>query len=317
MLKIIFQQPPVLSFSPLLLPSTLQANSRTTMDPKCYTQTPLVILFFFLFGVNSVQAVCKPRDLKLRYLTVLSPAPSSPNSQASVPPSKPPAGKVFPSSRPAGPPPTRSPTPAPTPTPNPPSQPPQASPPADNSISPSSSSSFFRRPFDRPRGNLFPQPFVPNTASSSTPPNPAIQELCKNTDYPDLCISSLTPFQLPKVDPISALELVIKACTAHAQMSLAAASKLVTTPNTARGTVAALSDCKEMYSDALDGLQSAIDAIQSRDMGTINSMLSGVVTDAVTCGDGFEGQQSPLGDYDDKLHKMASNGLAIASLIKG
>ncbi|KAB2599316.1 vegetative cell wall protein gp1 [Pyrus ussuriensis x Pyrus communis] len=286
------------------------------MDPRCYTQTPLIILFFFIFGFNSAQAVCKPRDLKLRYLTIPSPSPSSPNSQASVPPSKPQPGQVFPSSRPAGPPPTRSSTPAPTPSPNPPSQPPQASPPAGNSISPSSSSSFLRRSSDSPRGNLFAQPFVLNTASSSTPPNPAIQELCKNTDYPDLCILSLTPFQTPKVDPVSALGMTIKACTAHAQMSLAAASKLVTMPNTARGTIAALSDCKDLYSDALDGLQSAIDAIQSHDIGTINSMLSGVVTDAVTCGDGFEGEQSPLGDYDDKLRKMASNCLAIASLIK-
>ncbi|KAM2769104.1 hypothetical protein PS2_011890 [Malus domestica] len=143
-----------------------------------------------------------------------------PNLQASVPPSKPQPG-----------------------------QPPQASPPAGNSFSPSSSSSFLRRSSVSPRGNLFAQPFVLNTASSSTPPNPAIQELCKNTDYLDLCILSLTPFQPPKVDPVSALGMAIKVCTAHAQMSLAAASKLLTTPNTARGTIAALSDCKDMYSN--------------------------------------------------------------------
>lgn len=78
----------------------------------------------------------------------------------------------------------------------------------------------------------------------------------------------------------------------------------------------AIMDCKDMYSDALDGLQSAMDAIPNKDVGTINSMLSGVISDAVACDDGFEGQKSPFGDYNDKLRKMGSNCLAIASLIK-
>ncbi|KAM0988118.1 hypothetical protein ACFX13_012336 [Malus domestica] len=212
------------------------------MDPRCYTQTPLIILFFFIFGfITPAKAVCKPRDLKLRYLTCRLPCLLVSHSRVKSSLHR---GQQAPHQpvvllRP----------PAPTPSPNPPSQPPQASPPAGNSFSPSSSSSFLRRSSVSPRGNLFAQPFVLNTASSSTPPNPAIQELCKNTDYLDLCILSLTPFQPPKVDPVSALGMAIKVCTAHAQMSLAAASKLLTTPNTARGTIAALSDCKDMYSN--------------------------------------------------------------------
>ncbi|CAB4274906.1 unnamed protein product [Prunus armeniaca] len=289
------------------------------MEPKYYTQSPLIILFFFLLCFNFAQAVCKPRNLNLRYLTIPSTSPNSPsNSQPAMPPTKPQPGQFFPSWRPAGPPPSRTAS-----APNPSSQPPEKPPPAGNSISLSpSSTSFLRHPSDNPkdspRSNLFTQSTYPKSASSFVPPNPAIQQICKNTDYPDICVSSVAPFLplVPKLDPVAVLEMTIKAATTHAKLSLAAASKLVLMNNIARGTAAALSDCKDMYGDALDGLQSAMDAIQSRDIGTINSMLSGVVTDAVTCGDGFEGENSPLGDYDDKLHKMASNCLAIASLIK-
>lgn len=112
------------------------------------------------------------------------------------------------------------------------------------------------------------------------------------------------------------LEMVINACSMHAKLALAAVSKLSMGQNNARRTAMAVIDCKDMYSDALDGLQSALDAIPNKDVGTINSMLSGVISDAVTCDDGFEGQKSPFGDYNDKLRKMGSNCLAIASLIK-
>jgi len=54
----------------------------------------------------------------------------------------------------------------------------------------------------------------------------------------------------------------------------------------------------------------------ARDIGTINTMLSAALTDFVTCEDEFSGETSELSPYDDKGTKMASNCLAIASLIK-
>ncbi|KAL6190873.1 hypothetical protein ACLB2K_037267 [Fragaria x ananassa] len=78
----------------------------------------------------------------------------------------------------------------------------------------------------------------------------------------------------------------------------------------------AIMDCKDMYSDVLDGLQTATDAIAKKDMSTVKSMLTGVISDAVTCEDSFAGQISPLSDFDDKLRNMGNNCLAVASLIK-
>ncbi|XP_050374706.1 pectinesterase inhibitor [Argentina anserina] len=213
-------------------------------------------------------------------------------------------------------------------------QPPAASPRPQNSAptakspSPPSFSSSFFPPLladsskTNPQITLFTQPL--QLSAASLPPvaavDPFVKQLCNNTDHSDVCISSVIPFLSARgktsVDASVMLRMLIKACSIHAEMALAVASKLSTETNDGHGTAMAIMDCKEMYSDVLDGLQTAMNAITNKDMGTINSMLSGVISDAVTCDDGFEGQKSPLGDVDDKLRKMGSNCLAMASLIQ-
>ncbi|PRQ39407.1 putative pectinesterase inhibitor domain-containing protein [Rosa chinensis] len=284
-----------------------------------------ILLFFFVFCLSSAEAACPPKN---PYLTYLFPSPA-PDCQPSVRPSKPtppsaiPAlslpssnlkprlRQIFPSSL----------------------QPPVASPRPQNSAptasfpSPSYLSSFFPRPLSgstktSPRSNLFMQSRQLSAASSPSPAavDPAAKQLCNNTNYTDLCISSILPFLSARgktsIDAITMLQMVIKACSIHAQMALAAASKYSTEPNNAHRTTMAIMECKDMYSEALDGLQTALDAIPDKDIATINTMLSGVISDAQTCEDGFEGHKSPLSDFDDKLRKMGSNCLAIASLIK-
>ncbi|KAK9288788.1 hypothetical protein L1049_017252 [Liquidambar formosana] len=145
----------------------------------------------------------------------------------------------------------------------------------------------------------------------------AIQKICDKTDNPSLCISSISPFLKgagAKIDVHSVIEMAIKACSHHAKLAILAASKLARGSSDAT-TVSSINDCKDFYSDALDNLQSARDAIASRDIGTINIMLSAAVTDFGTCEDGFAGESSPLAHFNEKLSKLASNCLAIASLI--
>ena len=76
-------------------------------------------------------------------------------------------------------------------------------------------------------------------------------------------------------------------------------------------------DCREQYSNALENLQRASDAIPSRDLGTVTIMLSAVVADVSTCESGFEDLKSSSFkvDSDGLVGIMASNCLAIAHLI--
>ncbi|KAH7513468.1 hypothetical protein FEM48_Zijuj12G0203100 [Ziziphus jujuba var. spinosa] len=160
--------------------------------------------------------------------------------------------------------------------------------------------------------NLFNQP-TPKTEPTTV--DPAVKKICDSTDYPTLCLASLTPFLIVgKTDPVSILELAIKASTQQAKLALEAATKLASAPNLPPRKASGLSDCQYMFNDALDNLESAMDAIPSKDYGTVNSMLSAVITDSETCEDGFTGQ-SPLAEFDDKLRMMGSNCLAISSLI--
>jgi|UniRef100_A0A2N9IQB4 pectinesterase inhibitor-like protein len=169
-----------------------------------------------------------------------------------------------------------------------------------------------------PPPNSPPKPSPSPDSAPTLSMDPSIKKICETTDNPDLCVSSIAPFLSGKTDPISVLEMAINAATQHAKNAMAMASKLSAVPKATTDSANAplFEDCKEMYSDALDNLQSAMDAIPSRDIGTINSMLSAALTDFVTCEDGFSGETSPLSPYDDKGTKMASNCLAIASLIK-
>ncbi|KAL4643117.1 hypothetical protein ACB092_02G070500 [Castanea dentata] len=195
---------------------------------------------------------------------------------------------------------------------NPPSIP--ASMDSQKTINPSSESS----------NSLSLQTDIVKTSPHSNPPSipasmdPAIKKICDSTDNPALCLSTLAPFLSGKTDPISVLEMAIKACTQHVKDAIATASVLtnVHKASTDSGNIPFFKDCTEMYNDALDNLQSAMDAIPARDIGTINTMLSAALSDFVTCEDEFSGETSELSPYDDKGTKMASNCLAIASLIK-
>jgi len=147
----------------------------------------------------------------------------------------------------------------------------------------------------------------------------ALKTICASTDYPYLCLSSLSPFLTGNLDLVSILETAIKACTHHAENATAEATKIALDPTTPATTVSYLQSCKDSYDDALDNLEAAADAIKARDIGTINSMLSAALTDFGSCDEGFAetpGGKSPMADIDDMLGHLASNCLALASLLK-
>lgn len=245
-----------------------------------YSLIQLIIFFFlFLFHYYSAEALCVARNFT--YLE-----PSSSNAQ-DVP----------------SPPQTQQELSANTPTADPPSKTPSSSPtlPTD-------------APKDSPRSlSLINQPMKAEVSASV---DTSVKKICASTDYVDVCLSSLAPYLVPgKTDPVSVLESAIKATTEHAKQSMAEATKQAKAPNLPTRKANALSDCQYMFSDALDNLQSATEALPSRDMDTVKTMLSAVITDSETCEDDFTGV-SPLADFDAKLRMLGSNCLAIASLIK-
>ncbi|KAG1365298.1 putative Pectinesterase inhibitor 4 [Cocos nucifera] len=244
---------------------------------------------------------CLPRNSSPTYLYDSSPLPApasapspSPKSSRSPSPSPSPCPARSPSLTPTSSSPSVNPTPSPAEEPSPsPVSPPVGGP----SLSPFSS---------------------PSTAPvhSSGLPN-AVVGMCHHTDYPDLCLSSISPL-LPAFGTIDAktlLTLEMKACRSYTETARTQAAKLA---NENPSVASILQSCTENYEDAFDDLDSSAEALAEGDKGTLNSMLSALLDDYGTCEDGFTEMSatSPMASYDDTLTKLASNCLALADLVK-
>ncbi|XP_059626928.1 vegetative cell wall protein gp1 [Cornus florida] len=143
----------------------------------------------------------------------------------------------------------------------------------------------------------------------------AIMNICHSTDYPLLCLSSIKPYVNGRNDPLSVLEMAIKASVEHTKLALSALERLATTSR-CPAPRSALDCCKDSYDDALENIYTALDAVPARDIGTVNTMLSAAITDLGDCEDEYSGMSSLLPIAAQKLDNMVSNCLAIVSLIK-
>ncbi|KAM1058309.1 hypothetical protein EV2_032382 [Malus domestica] len=155
---------------------------------------------------------------------------------------------------------------------------------------------------------------------SSSAPIPqvdaALEKICAKTDNPVLCSSTILPFEHGAADPISALQIEIKACLNRMQQALAQFKKLGGLSASDMSTVQV---CQEEYESAVDDLNGATDAIVAHDVGTIQTRLSGVITYLGTCDDAVAespGFKLPFKDEDVvTLRKLASNCMAISTLL--
>ncbi|XP_058077452.1 pectinesterase inhibitor-like [Magnolia sinica] len=164
---------------------------------------------------------------------------------------------------------------------------------------------------------MFPAEVQPTSCNTDV----IIREICEHTKNPDVCISSISPYlpNIGDVDATTILGLQIKACTNYTNVAISAVEQMVKDPKTPPLMMGCLKVCRESYGNALNDLQSAVKAIEAHDSGTLNSMLSAVLTDIGTCEDAFTerpGLKSPMASQDNMLSKLASNCLAIAALIK-
>ncbi|KAB2616354.1 hypothetical protein D8674_022942 [Pyrus ussuriensis x Pyrus communis] len=129
-------------------------------------------------------------------------------------------------------------------------------------------------------------------------------------------VYTILPFEHGAADPISALQIEIKACLNRMQQALAQFKKLGGLSASDMSTVQV---CQEEYESAVDDLNGATDAIVAHDVGTIQTRLSGVITYLGTCDDAVAespGFKLPFKDEDVvTLRKLASNCMAISTLL--
>ncbi|XP_039802277.1 pectinesterase inhibitor 28-like [Panicum virgatum] len=171
-------------------------------------------------------------------------------------------------------------------------------------------------------------PAKPKPAPAPPKPIPLIpgadivRSLCLKTDYPDLCMSSISKQpqpQLPggkRLDGAGVLRLAMAAVRAKAAEASDAAAALANDPKTQPGARGPLNDCVDSFDDLAYNLEQAEKALAAGDRGTTGTMLDAVRTDVDTCDQGFEEREElkkVMGKRDAELAKLASNCLAIAT----
>ncbi|XAR49691.1 Pectinesterase [Bertholletia excelsa] len=257
----------------------------------------LFISFFFLTASNPANAIPFPRLLAALHVPS-SPALHVSNSPAlspSLAPSPAPSVSQFLSV---------SPSPAPShahvsSSPAPPTSPPS------NSLSSSLNSLL---------------PVLAGTLEEVPLPahvDPAIQEICASTDYPDLCLEAAAPLAAAgKTDPASLVSIGIKVAIGVTKQALNTADKLAAEGGMSADLAAVYKDCKVAYQDALENFEKAEKALAVPDIGTANTMLSAAITNFGDCNDLLKGNSSELTEINIKLSHITSNCLAVAALLK-
>ena len=273
-------------------PSVLYLQSlhktKKNMEPK-NNKILIVFLFWCIILFNLAQAICVPRN---RSEPELSPPHSSSKLQPPSSPVSTPISQPLPSH------------PSPSTTPVPPKETPDSSP------EPSSPKSKFPKiQISLPTGSL-------NVGVGvKTVSDPRIKSLCDKTDQPALCLASIAPFFKGKSDLPSVIEMLIKAGTEQTKQAITTAAKMAADTKSDPKTVSRFNDCMEIYDDALDNMQEALDAIPLKDVGTIATMVSATISDYGTCDDGFTGQPNPIPEGVSPMAKINENLMNISGII--
>ncbi|XP_042518621.1 putative pectinesterase/pectinesterase inhibitor 26 [Macadamia integrifolia] len=179
--------------------------------------------------------------------------------------------------------------------------------------------SFSSPPQPKPEHNPATPPVRKKNPGTNIKIDPVVNKICHATDYPHLCISSVTHYLHGKANLATIFEAEIRACRHKTRAVSALAIKKSQDPKVDPPTVSSLKDCKDSFSDVLENLQEAENAMKVHDIGTVNTMLSAAVSDVGDCDDWISNNQEVkqlMSRPDAILIDLISNCLAIASLVK-
>ncbi|CAJ1963194.1 unnamed protein product [Sphenostylis stenocarpa] len=132
----------------------------------------------------------------------------------------------------------------------------------------------------------------------------SVKKVCSHTEYPDVCLSTVVPFLSRSFDLTHILEASIKACSFQTNFTISIVVKhMKSSPEMAT----ALADCKRQYKNALKGLNKALRALHSHDLGNVTVMLGSVMADISSCESGFEGLKKTSGHIEGMASVTATH----------
>ncbi|XVF52429.1 hypothetical protein PTKIN_Ptkin05aG0017300 [Pterospermum kingtungense] len=137
----------------------------------------------------------------------------------------------------------------------------------------------------------------------------------------DFCVATLEAN--PKSKTATSLEalvpITIDMAISNATSISSKVSKLLENKDLDKYTRSCLETCCELYSDVPSDLQTAAQAVKSKDYGTANSYISEAMDAPDTCEEGFkekEGSVSPLTKENSNFFQLTAMSLALMSMLK-
>ncbi|KAI3696595.1 hypothetical protein L6452_28993 [Arctium lappa] len=167
---------------------------------------------------------------------------------------------------------------------------------------------------------LLPAPLqsIPSSNSPSSnllDTNITVTNVCRKTEYPDQCISTVSPFLKGNSDISTILDRTMKSTAWLIKLGSIHSQRLSNAPGKPKDEIKILKSCKDNYDNALSDFQEAMKALACKDLERMNSMLKAVLSELEDCRDEYLGKTFPLTTYDDKVTKMTSNCLAIVDMV--
>ncbi|XP_038903716.1 21 kDa protein-like [Benincasa hispida] len=213
---------------------------------------------------------------------------------------------------------------------SPPQSPPTQAPPATVTVSPpqSPSPSTNSAPAEEeqesaseedsglPEFQKLPSDNLVSSVASSTTTD--LVEICDVTSNPQLCKTSISSqIHGMTVDPTSALKTEIQQSMKEVTKAIATLKELRKDPSASNVEIACYDTCLENFDIAIEDLKAGLESIDVHDVGRMESVLTAVLTDLMTCDDTFAemGVDSPLDSLSTRMSKYASNCLAISKLL--
>ncbi|XP_042415336.1 pectinesterase inhibitor-like [Zingiber officinale] len=144
----------------------------------------------------------------------------------------------------------------------------------------------------------------------------SLADLCRRTDFPDLCLDAAKAYGHAYPSPPDATALL----SMHLDMAAdqtrkvkAEAEELLSKGGGSPREKGAIDVCNTLFGDAIDDMDTVRKAVKGRDAGTANSFLSAIMTSYSTCDDAFSEipLHNPFSMQDDSLSEIISNALAL------
>ncbi|XP_020203395.1 uncharacterized protein LOC109788941 [Cajanus cajan] len=144
----------------------------------------------------------------------------------------------------------------------------------------------------------------------------SLNDLCKKTTNPNLCVQTIQPHFHGSADPFQALSAEVDATLDEAKKTLADIKTLLTKPDNGKSLKDSLKVCQDQYSSMLDSIADTKASIGKKDVITAKFKFSAVISFQSACKDSFGGQKIPFLKDSDEVYQLGGNCLDIIADIE-